>query len=522
MKGHLPKLIQPHLGETALSVLCRLAGANHISPGQLATLSGIAWHDLRCGADDAIERLAEVSGESFDHLRRATPRLAQPRSYEWLDGKFHDSHIRSRALHVCPTCIREDEAAMDRSPWIRQEWMLRAYRCCHIHGCRIIEIAGWQDVRRDGVREYFERAASDAAADDVPVDQSLKTAFEGYVSQRLGGTAISSGWIDSLSISVVIEASEMLGAFLSHPAYRREALGTEDWQKCTQAGFAALVPGPNQLARCLELHISATAVPNALGYTKLFGSTYPWLLSRSEDPGFAPIIDVIRQVAHRVLRADYPVPFLGGEIPPVDGCTVVGLAARYQVPNRTVRRILRLRGVEPHGSTDTVWGQVSLYADTPAKTAMLRYIDEVDGKQARHLLGATKAAFDSLIAHRVIIPVAKPIIRGPRYSAKAMKKLRRDLAQLAHGEVKSARDVPIAEAARRVPCQIGTMVKMLLSGQISATFIIGALQGLADLHVDIREVRDLLRDETSGVAIPSLQTTPANDVGASRQILIRR
>ena len=486
----------------------------------MATLAGIAWHDLRCGVDDAIERLAEVSGVSFDHLRRATPWLAQPRSYEWLDSKFHDSHIRSRVLQVCPTCIREDQESADRSPWIRQVWLLRAYRCCHIHGCRIIKIADWQDVRRDGVGEYFKRAALDAASDDVPMNRGLKTDFESYLSQRFGGTPPSASWIDSLSLSVVVEASEMLGAFLSHPAYRREALGTGDWQKCTQEGFAALSPGPDHLMQCVEAHIAATAVPNALGYTKLFGSTYPWLVSRSDDPDFAPIIDVIRQVAHRVLRADYPVPFLGGQIPPVEGCTVIGLANRYQIPNRTVRRILRLNGIEPSGSTDTVWGRVSLYADAPAKTAMLRYIDEVDGKQARHLLGATQAAFDSLIAHDVISAVLKPVIRGPRYSAKAMKKLRRHLVRLAHGDVKRTRTVRIAEAARRVPCPVGAMVRMLLSGQLSATFPPGTLQGVADLRVDIHEVRDLLLDETSGGVIPALRTTPVNDVGASRQVAV--
>lgn len=502
MKGHLPKLIQPRPPETALSVLCRLADVNHISPGELAALSGIAWHDLRCGASGAIERLAEVSGASFDRLRQATPRLAEPRTYDWRGCRFHDSHIRARVLHACPACIREDLDTAEGSPWMRQDWVLRAYRRCHIHGCQVIEVTDWQDIRRSGIMDYLcQAAASGAGSEEVVPDRSQKTVFESYIRQRLDGTLTVANWIDGLPLQVVIEGSEMIGAFLSHPAYRKEALETEDWQQCTQEGFAALSRGPDHLTQRLETHISATAVPNALGYTKLFGSTYPWLLSRSGDPDFATIIDIIRQLAHRVLRADYPVPFLGGQIPPVDGCTVIGLATRYEVPNRTVRRILTLSGVEPQGSTDTVWGQVSLYADAPAKTAILRYLDEVDGRQARHLLSATQAAFDSLIALGVVVAVPKPIIRGPRYSAKAMKKLRRDLVRSAHGDVLRPGDVPIAEAARRVPCQIGVMVKLVLSGRLSAAVVPRTPLGLADLHVDIDEVRDLLSDETSGTKV---------------------
>jgi TniQ len=119
MKGRLPRFIEPHYAETALSVLCRLAEINHISPGQLATLSGFAWHDLRCGVDDAVKRLAEVSGASFTCMRKATPRIAQPRSYDWMGCRLNDNHIRSRALHVCPACIREDCGAGHHSPWTR-------------------------------------------------------------------------------------------------------------------------------------------------------------------------------------------------------------------------------------------------------------------------------------------------------------------------------------------------------------------------------------------------------------------
>lgn len=229
---------------------------------------------------------------------------------------------------------------------------------------------------------------------------------------------------------------------------------------------------------------------------------YPWLLSRSDDPDFAPVIDIIRQLAHRVLRADYPVPFLGGQIPPVEGCTVVGLATRYQIPNRTVRRILKSSNVEPQGSTDTVWGQVSVYADAPAKTAMLRYLDEVDGRQARHLLGATQAAFDSLIAHRVIKPVEKPVIRGPRYSAKKIKKLRRDLIRSVHSHVIVVDGVvSLAEAARRIPLQVGALATMLLSGQIWVAAALKKDFGFGDLRVDIHEVRDFLSRASSDAGL---------------------
>jgi hypothetical protein len=322
---------------------------------------------------------------------------------------------------------------------------------------------------------------------------SFRTAFENYISQRFSDTFNGTAWIDGLPVSLVIEASEMIGAFLAQPAYRRGGLGGEDWQKCAQQGFDALSSGPDHPSRCLETHIAATAGPTALGYTKLFGATYPWMISRSDDPDFAPVIDVIRQLAHRVLRADYPVPFLGRQIPPVEGCSIVGLATRFQLPNRTVRCILKLSAVEPKGSTDTVWGQVYIYGSVSAINAILRYIDEVDGRQARVLLGATKSAFDSLIAHNIVRPVTKPVTRGPRYSAKKIKKLRRDLIQSAQSHLIDTDCILLlAEAARRIPCNVGALTKMLLSGEVHAAASPGTNLGFGDLRVSIDEVREYL------------------------------
>lgn len=501
MIGCLPKRVEPHNFEPCLSLFLRLAETNDITPGELASIVGISWADIKNGRHNAIRCTAELTGVSCRNLRKTTPRLCAPRQYHWHGALLSDRLFRPSVIYACPRCVEDDFTLGSGQPWIRPEWLCASYRACSIHGVELLEVGPVNEFRSRRLSHLVRNALT--LPRPIPAARTIDSRFEAYLKCRIRGERPRKElWIDRLPLPTVIEGVERFGAFFVNPQYDAKKLSPSAWQVFAQAGFRAMSQDREAFKRMLQNHIANAIKPTAFGYRNLFGPAYAWLNSRRNHSDYSEFVDVLRELAGQLLRNRHQVTFLGEALPPIEGCSVIGLAEQYDTTKCIVRKALSISMVEPKRSVATIWGSVALYPNNEAMAAVRNWLDRIPGKEAQELLGVSEPTFKGLVRSKFIKPIRHPSIRRARYSKTAIKQLLDRLRSLdcadsseigpngATFEIDQLES--IGSTARRVPCHLAEILDLLLKGELRRVKVAEGQRGLAAINVDATEIQSKL------------------------------
>lgn len=497
MKTQLPKGVETFPNEPCFSFLVRLAERNDISAFELASVSGTRWPNVKIGSHQAARACASLSGIDPRALRRATPRLIDKRLYGFVGTTLPDRLMRSADLRFCPSCAQEDVDA-GHQPYIRSEWLLRAFRVCPIHQTPLIDLCSIDHLKYDCLSQTIARRLEDhRPGQNTRPD---RPAFEQYLTSRINRVwTREKRWVDTLSLESLIESAELFGALFRFGKYKKSELSFDDWVAAAELGFSILENGKDELFQRLAHHTTRAEKRSLIGYAQCFGQVYAWLNKNREDPKHKEIVSTIHEFAERSLRTEHLTTFLGRPLTRVEGCSATRLAEVFDIQPKRVRVFLARSGVEPIGSIDTIMGQAVLYPDDPARQAVRKWLDLIDGHEARQLLDVTHSTFNSLVEHKIVRQHRFENLRGPRYSTRTLISLCRRLERLPSDNNEQDYDAirdrmeNLSSAARRIPCEIGELFRLLLQNELSRLSVTPKDQGIPDIQICINEAKERLQ-----------------------------
>lgn len=305
--------------------------------------------------------------------------------------------------------------------------------------------------------------------------------------------------MDTLSLESLIESAELFGALLRLGKFKKSELDFDDWVSAAELGFSILENGKDELLQRLAHHTTRAEKRSLIGYTQCFGHVYAWLNKNREDPKHKEIVSTVHEFAERSLRTEHVTTFLGRPLTRIEGCSVTRLAEVFDIQPKRVRVFLDRSGVEPIGSIDTIMGQAVLYPDEPARQAIRKWLDLVDGQEARQILDVTRSTFNSLVEHKIVRQHRFDNLRGPRYSTKSLvslclrlERLKRDNNEKDHNAIRGCLE-SLSSVARRVPCEIGELFRLLLRNKLTRLSVTPKDQGIPDIQICINEAKDRLQ-----------------------------
>ncbi|MEO1347047.1 MAG: TniQ family protein [Pseudomonadota bacterium] len=464
MKMRLPKGVKTFPNEPCFSFLVRLAERNDISAFELASVSGTRWPNVKIGSHQAVRECAALAGIDPFALRRATPRLIDKRLYGFVGATLPDRLTRSVDLRFCPSCAQEDVDA-GHQPYIRSEWLLRAFRVCPVHQTPLIDLCSIDHLKYDCLSQTIARRLEDHRPGQNT--RRDRPAFEQYLTSRINRVwPREKRWVDTMSLESLVESAELFGALLRLGRFKKSELGYDDWVAAAELGFSILRNGKDEFFQKLARHTLRSEKQSLIGYTQCFGHVYAWLNTNRENPKHKEIVAAIHEFAERSLRTEHLNMFLGRPLIRIEGCSVTRLAQVFGIPPKRVRVFLARSDVEPIGSIDTIMGQAVLYPDGLARQAVRKWLDLIDGQEARQLLDVKRSTFHSLVEHKIVRQHRFKSLRGPRYSTKSLISLCRRFEKLQNNYSEQDCDAirghleSLSSAARRVPCEIGELFRL--------------------------------------------------------------
>lgn len=315
--------------ETPVSLLSRLASWNGaVDIGQFARSSQINLRLLVSGKHDQIERLAKISGESFDKLQNNAI-VVNGNHYRLIRGEklFIRSVPKNRA-RFCPQCVEKDLERKEGSSRgaqyniaYRFNWAISYLHSCPVHGCKIqtfnCETADAKAIGQtpDSMNEHFSHFAPVGRDLDAYVRNSRSfppTDFERYLFGRLEiGKRVKCTWLDQLEFSVAATVCERLG-WLSKFGPRSGFPTDEeaDLRSIADIGFKIASKGPKQIQQLFEKEISKHKYLNRP--ESIFNAFHEWIMgARNYSSNFSPIIEIYRYTLIKNDAYDPKKPLVG-------------------------------------------------------------------------------------------------------------------------------------------------------------------------------------------------------------------
>lgn len=256
MMARLHPVLPIHPDETHRSWAARLAAFHIGAPvAELFADMNIDPLAYAIGAQEEVDRLAEIAGLSAEELHRTTLRRVNGRVHH-LRGEplVHAIHPR-QDLRFCSACLREDadDAARLGQPLsvhLRERliWRFRAVRHCPHHGIPLERIDRPDEEELIGA--FPAQIVADSAA---PAPRAQTDTLEAYIAGRLAG-ATGQQWLDAMPLDQAIRSAELLGTALEfEPNDAFDALTDAERDAATRCGWNFISQGRSGLLRAFEI-----------------------------------------------------------------------------------------------------------------------------------------------------------------------------------------------------------------------------------------------------------------------------
>ncbi|MBU3962074.1 MAG: TniQ family protein [Alphaproteobacteria bacterium] len=478
--------------ESLTSFTSRLAHANARSARELCTDYGLSWNRVVSGTDQAITRIAELSGIDRARLDAAAVKRCGEKSV-WVAGEATPFMFYQRGvMKFCPACFAADEERQDIKPGARKHlrkiWHSRFIRTCPVHARTLVSAGthGLPDYIHDVCwsLDYLRRDITVAARGSVPQEF---TPFEQYALSRLRGTKPGNTFLDNLPLFVAGDVCELAGLVALHgkKVSVHDKTERQRWEACTR-GFEIFGSGLAGFHRFLD-DLSSQCINKraSRGGNELFGKFHEILTNRKIDVSYEPVKEAAR--AHAFAN-----------LPLTDGTTLFGkngnagfvsfssLEKKHGLSEPIMRKYFKTIGA------DIIMPGTDIAA-VPADevehlVATMR--DLIRGAEAAKTLGVTVSAFDLLVASGLVateVARDESAMFSARYSRKALIELRDGLLAMTTTEDLNGL-MPIKAVGKSLLTTLVSILRLLLNGSIRTVGVDPAGSGIMSLMLDRAEV----------------------------------
>lgn len=343
-------VLSPLEDESLTSFLNRVA-AFHFGIGVREFLSSIelSQQSVLYPDDEALDRIARLTGTSVDHLKSMTFLREGARMRSFRGQIVHAEFGNLNATSFCPACLLEDGqcgSASQRRRVGRSIWQIEPVRQCPKYGLVLHRRGNTSHSEKFQLMD--EVAPNDEELQHM-VDSAMHLPISGlsdWVLSRLRGEK-GPEWLDCQPIDLAARACEMLGVILSvgtHVNLRK--ITSAQWAKAGHLGFGYASRGEQGIREALDLaYQDFTSKEINGGPQQVLGRLYQWLQFSKNDKPFGPIREVVRDFILDHFAIAKGTELLGRPVERQRVHTAHSLARKTGQHSKTVNRAMVLAGV---------------------------------------------------------------------------------------------------------------------------------------------------------------------------------
>lgn len=309
------------------------------------TLIRVPKIDVVRGKQDALRRLADISGFSLDTLEAGVCVQVSEKQYRYQREQFNCDFIHLNALKFCPACLL-NEIDNGKLGVLQIKWSFSPIRTCRVHNIPLVKQRSkmFWEIPQDILR----LTSSSGDLNNIwKASRSRKlSALQEYVDARLDKIPGPS-WLDSQPIDVACKATEMFGACIEFGAdVSLVKLSEYDWNTAGNIGFGFTSRGEDGIREGLD-HLLATnqKISAQSGPQAILGQLYKWLQFKKNDRPVGPISDLVREY----ILDNFPVQtgtlLLGAKVDRQRTHSIATLAAKFDVHINTAKSVLLRAGM---------------------------------------------------------------------------------------------------------------------------------------------------------------------------------
>ncbi len=486
--------VEPSELEPATSWISRLAQRNGCSTAQEFALDmGVSWKAIRVGDQSAISRICEIAKVDVGLLKGGTYRAGDSGSKWIADELLASKQMRFDRAKVCATCVTDSFSAC--KSYLRSGfpvwWSFDGLIVCPIHNELLLELEPTRQgqCNHDLAGRVYDNHSRIITAANSP-QRYVAHGLEKYVIQRLSGDAGSRRrWINTLDLSTVIRASEMLGNVVIGSGPRGDMfVGGKELADATAVGFEMLSSGPQHLKIKLEKLLPSRQKG---GFIADFFPFSRWLERFQERPGCRPLVKVVRDFAVENHPFEIGDLVFGEAVEAKRVHSISSSASKANVPFPRMRKALGAAR-ERKALTNLPRPNHYLWVRTSEWDPWLEeFGSAIQAKPAAHLMGVCRSTFIEMVSVGFVKPLADVPGMAPRYLAADIAKFIDTVTQ-GSVEVETLPNDVFALNAAQYSCGVGMIrvIQLLLNGELRSVWRLASKQGLRAIHLSKLEVLD--------------------------------
>lgn len=504
------------LREPANGFASRLAALNGRPMRNFLREMRIRPYSLDQAASGALASLALIGGADPAQLNRFTPSAVDKKFYAVGGETLGRLSVNRTYFNYCPRCVLEDigvfEGPINARPWLRLQWVIFHYRSCDTHN---VLLEPYHPTRR----RFQPFDFSEAIAELLPNLENLASkpvrakpsAFQHWLSDRLGGIRDEKNWLDDVPLYAAIEFCETLGlSALHHPKVRTSKLSVQQWAEGAEEGYRIASGGVDPLLVLLErLNHAQASTRGFWGPRDTYGHVYGMLQKTILDPSHEKFRQVIRDFAISTMPIE-------------PGTDVLGTTVKERVIH-TIRTASRDSGA--HALTIRKLFEKKGITEGRYESGLADHRVTVEASEIRSVVESLKIALSTPQVEKITgiprIPLKMMIAAGHlptvtgstgnayakhRFSKAEVDKLMQRLFEGAEVvRTPLSRQLPVQEA-RLVACATNPQIlAMIMEGKLKWK---GRLEGVSDymgLLLDADEVKRLVRSSGTKSGLTKLE-----------------
>lgn len=492
--------------ETHLSFAARLA-ATHIQDRMAPFLCDLGIKPVKFarGERSSVEALCAHAAVPAEEVLANTPVTVSKGTYS-LRGEIISADLMSNPkTKFCPACLLSDDTAglpLSQARRGRLSWLLRPVRTCARHGIGLESRSpmAWNDPHHEmGVVVPERGEALEALALAAP--QRPVSSLQHYVVARLEG-AQGPQWLDSQTLEQAVRSTELLGALLEFGSARSVSEFTEEeWERAGSVGFEFTSLGELGIREALyQVQREFRATGRQPQHRNVFGRLYEALCSKRTAKDMGDIKRIVREHIFDTVAVSAGEPVLGESLGERRLHTVSSLAKKAGLNPKTLANVLMAKGLV---TPDNPSGVFEAHAGEKVAASMRRLVHV---KSLPKTLNSSRPQADGLMDERILKQISTGEAGAPGRTQKAVdaRDIENFLAAL-DACARSVARVPagmvtIAKAAEKAKLPGVDIVHLILGGFLGKVVRDADTWGVAAIHVDSAEVRQVVRDTLVGVS----------------------
>lgn len=354
--------------------------------------------------DEALDRIARLTGTSVDHLKSMTFLREGARMRSFRGEIVHAEFGNLNATSFCPACLLEDgqgDSASQGRRVGRSIWQIDPVRQCPKHG---IVLHRRRNIRHSEKFQLMDEVApSDDQLQRMANDAEClpPSDLSEWVLSRLSG-GHGPEWLDRQPVDLAARACEMLGVTIALGTHvnLRETSAAQ-WAEAGHVGFGYASRGEEGIREALDVAYD-DFVSNGLrgGPQQVFGRLYQWLQFSKNDKPSGPIREVVREFILDHFAIEEGTDLFGSPVERQRVHTVHSLARKSGEHPKTVNRAMVLAGLMD-GDPEKVSG-IRVFDAQSGEALMSRIRNSIPRKHLPSYLNCNRVQAEQLTRSGII------------------------------------------------------------------------------------------------------------------------